>query len=229
MKKNKQSLFIVIEGTDGSGKAIQSAILLKKLQKQGYRCEVVDFPQYGQPSAFFVEQYLTGKYGDWQEVGPQRASLFYALDRYDVAKKIRKALRRNKIVLANRYVASNMGHQGAKFKNLAKRNEFFKWVYDLEYNILGIPKPDINIFLHVPAEIAYHLVFKKEKRKYLHGKKRDVHEKDIQHLREAERSYLSAMKLFPKDFKVVDCIKEGKLQSIEEISAKIWSVVKKYL
>ncbi len=224
-----KGLFIVLEGTDGSGKAVQSAVLLKHLQKIGYRCEIVDFPQYGQSSAFFVEEYLNGKYGGWKEVGPKRASLFYALDRYDVAKKVRKALGRGRIVLANRYVASNMGHQGAKILTSAKKKDFFKWVYDLEYNILGIPRPDLNIFLHVPAQIAYHLIWKKEKRKYLHGKKRDVHEKDLRHLYEAEKSYLTALKLFPRDFKMINCVNVDKLLTIEEIALKIWTIVQKYL
>ena len=224
-----KGLFIVLDGTDGSGNAVQSAILLKHLQKMGHRCEIVDFPQYGQPSAFFVEEYLNGKYGGWKEVGPKRASLFYALDRYDVAKKINKALSRGKIVLANRYVASNMGHQGAKISNLAKKKDFFKWVYDLEYNILGIPKPDLNIFLHVPAQVAYRLVWKKEKRKYLHGKKRDIHEKDLRHLYQAEKSYLMALRLFPRDFKVINCVRDDKLMSIEDIASRIWGMVKKYL
>lgn len=225
----KKGFFIVLEGTDGSGKTVQFKLLLGKLKKDGYKYQTVDFPQYGQPSAYFVEQYLTGKYGGWHEVGPYRASLFYALDRYEVSTKIKKALNKGKIVLANRYFGSNLGHQGAKINNRQERKRFFKWIYNLEYNILGIPKPDINLFLHVPANISYRLVAKKGKREYLKGKKRDIHEKDIQHLKQAERSYLQAIKLFPKDFVVIECAPERKLISIDAIAKKVWEVVKKRL
>jgi len=225
----KRGLFIVLEGTDGSGKTVQFRQLLKKIKNKGFKCQTVDFPQYGHPSAYFIEKYLTGKYGSWREVGPYRASLFYALDRYDVAYKIKKALSQGKVVLANRYVGSNLGHQGAKIKSLREKNKFFQWVYNLEYNIFKIPKPDLNLFLHVPAKIAYQLVAKKGKREYLRGKKRDIHEKDIQHLQEAEKSYLQAIKLFPKDFKIIECVLGGRLLDREQIAQKIWSVVKKYL
>lgn len=223
----KQGLFIVLEGTDGSGKTVQFEHLLKRLKKEGYKCQTVSFPQYGQPSAYFVEQYLTGKYGGWREVGPYRASIFYALDRYAASFKIRKALKQGKIVLANRYFASNLGHQGAKMNNRQERCRFFEWVYQLEFKILGIPKPDLNIFLHLPAKISYQLVAKKGAREYLHGKKRDIHEKDIQHLKQAEEAYLDAIKLFPKDFVIIECAPQGQLLSINEIADKIWRVIKK--
>lgn len=229
MIQKKKGLFIVLEGTDGSGKTVQFRRLLKRLKKEGYQCQTVDFPQYGQPSAYFVEQYLTGKYGTWHEVGPYRASLFYALDRFEAAKKIQQALNQGKIVLANRYFGSNLGHQGAKIKNNYQRKRFFNWIYNLEYNILGIPKPDLNLFLHVPAKISYQLIAKKGRREYLKGKKRDIHEKDIQHLRQAEQSYLQAIKLFPKDFKVIECAPKNKLLSIDEIAQKIWQIINSYI
>ncbi|MGC9049030.1 MAG: dTMP kinase [Patescibacteria group bacterium] len=222
----KRGLFIVSEGTDGSGKTVQLERLFKRLKKKGFKCQTITFPQYGQSSAYFIEQYLTGKYGGWREVGPYRASLFYALDRYQAAQKIKKALSQGKIVLANRYFASNLGHQGAKINNYQKRKEFFKWIYNLEYNILGIPKPDLNLFLHVPAKISYQLVAKKGKREYLRGKKRDIHEKDIKHLKRAEQSYLQAIKLFPKDFKIIECVSNDKLLSIDEIAQKVWDIIK---
>lgn len=222
----KRGIFIVLEGTDGSGKTEQFKRLLKRFQKEGLTYQTVDFPQYGQPSAYFIEEYLNGHYGNWQEVGPYRASIFYALDRFHKAAEIREWLRQGKIVLANRYMASNLGHQGAKIKNKKERRKFFRWLYDLEYRILGIPKPNLNLFLHVPAEIAYQLVAKKGKREYLKGKKRDIHEQDLQHLKLAEKAYLEAIKMFPRDFLLIECVSKQKLLSIEEISAIIWGIVK---
>lgn len=219
MEKGK---FIVLEGVDGSGKTEQFKILRKMLEKNGQKVQTFDFPQYGKPSSFFVEQYLNGNYGGWKEVGPYKASLFYALDRFDIALKIKQWLAEGFFVLSNRYVASNMGHQGAKISSEAERKKFIKWVHNLEFNILRIPKPDINFFLHVPSKIAYELTGRKGEREYLKGKKRDIHEADIKHLKAAEKSYLTAIKMFPNDFVKIECVKNGKLLTIQEISDLIW-------
>ena len=213
--------FVVLEGTDGSGKTEQFKLLLRALKQAGKKVLTVDFPQYGKPSAYYVEQYLHGVYGTWQEVGPMLASAFYALDRIDAARAIRAHLAKGGVVLANRYVGSNMGHQGAKIKNTVKRRELLKWIYDFEYNICRIPKPDINIFLHVPSRISYKLISRKGERAYLKGKKRDIHEADFNHLKQAEASYQDAVRLFPRDFKVIECAPDGKLLSIESIHQEV--------
>jgi len=228
MKKTKGK-FIVLEGTDGSGKTAQFWQLLKKLRKQKIEVRTLDFPRYGKPSSYFIEQYLSGKYGSWKEVGAYRASLFYALDRFAMSSKTKKWLEEGKTVISNRYVASNLGHQGAKIRNKLARQKFFKWVDNLQYNILALPRPDINIFLHVPAKIAYDLVDNKGKREYLHGKKRDIHEQDIEHLEQAEKSFLEVVKLFPRQFKLIECVEKEELLSIQEIEDKIWKNVKKFM
>ena len=225
----KKGVFIVLEGTDGSGKAAQLWQLLKRLKKHRVDVRTLDFPRYGKPSSYFVEQYLRGQYGTWQEVGAYRASLFYALDRFAVSSKIKEWLANGSIVIANRYVASNLGHQGVKIKNKAARKRFFDWVNDLEYKILSLPKPDIYVFLHVPATIAWNLIAHKGRREYLGCKKRDIHEQDILHLKQAERVFLEIVKLFPKEFVTVECVSQEKLLSIEQISEKVWQVVKKFL
>lgn len=225
----KEGKFIVLEGTDGSGKTEQFKRLTKRLKSKGYNVKTVDFPQYGRSSAYFVEQYLQGKYGSWKQVGPYKASIFYALDRFAVAPQIKKWLAQGYIVLSNRYTASNLGHQGVKIKTKKAREKFFHWVNDLEYTILSIPKPDINIFLHMPVKIAYGLIAQKGAREYLGSKKRDIHEQDITHLRIAENVYKEMIKVFNKDFKTVECVFRGKLLSIDEISEKMWKIIKKFL
>src|SRR5687767_3694346 len=110
-----RGIFIAIEGADGSGKGTQFKRLATRLARAGYDVAAFDFPQYNQPSSYFVRQYLNGKYGSAEEVGPYTGSLFYALDRYEAAPLIRKALEQGKVVLTNRFVGSNMAHQGAKF------------------------------------------------------------------------------------------------------------------
>jgi len=219
--------FIVIEGTDGTGKATQTQKLVEYLKKEGKQVETFDFPQYGQPSCHFVESYLNGKYGT--DVNPYTASLFYALDRYGASVKIKQALAEGKIVVSNRYVASNMGHQGAKIDDAKQRQDYFNWNDHLEYNILAIPRPDLNIVLHVPAEIAQNLVDQKGSRAYVGGQKRDLHEKDIAHLKRAEQVYLEMTKIFPENFTLINCMDKDKLMSIDEIHTKIVDVVKKLL
>lgn len=220
---------IIIEGTDGSGKSTQFKMLVRKLRRSGARVATFDFPQYEKPSSYFVREYLNGHYGGWKEVGPYRASVFYALDRFDVAPQIKRWLKEGRMVVANRYVASNMGHQGAKINSPAGRRAYFKWLSELEYGTLGIPKPDFTFVLHMPAGVAQKLVDQKGSREYIGGIKRDIHEADLNHLRQAEKTYLEMVKIFPREFKIVECVKKGKLLSPEVVHAKLWSLVAKHL
>lgn len=226
MKKGK---FIVIEGIDGSGKTRQFKMLTARLRKEGLKFETIDFPQYEKPSSYFVCEYLNGNYGTSEEVGPYKASIFYALDRFSAGKQISEWLKRGKIVISNRYVASNMGHQGAKIKSKNGKRKLFKWLDELEYGILKIPKPDLNIFLHMPAPIAQKLVDKKGAREYAKGVKRDIHEADLRHLRQAEQTYLYMVETFPKYFKIVECVKNGRILSWNEIHKVVWDMTKKVL
>lgn len=224
MKKGK---FIVIDGTDGSGKATQTELLVKRLRKEKCKVKIFDFPQYGQKSAGLVEEYLNGKYGTAQEVGPYRASIFYACDRYDASFKIKKFIEKGYVVISNRYVTANMGHQGGKIKDAKKRKKFFDWLYELEYGIFEIPKPDLNIILHVDAAVAQKLVDSKGARDYT-KKKRDLHEKDLKHLRDAEKVYLEIAKTM-KNFKLISCTEKGNIMSRETISDLVWKEVKKII
>ncbi len=225
MKKGK---FIVIDGTDGSGKATQTELLIKRLKKGGYPVRMVDFPQYGKKSAALVEEYLNGQFGSAREVGPYRASIFYACDRYATSFKVRKWLNEGKIVVSNRYVTANMGHQGGKIKNRKDRDKYFKWLYNLEYSLFDIPKPNLNIILHTDAAIAQKLVDKKGNRNYVGGKRRDLHEKDLEHLCDAEKVYLEIAKAFP-GFALVECTKDGRIMAREDIGKLIWDKAKKIL
>lgn len=212
----------MIEGTDGSGKGTQTDLLVERLKAEGHRVQSISFPRYGERSAAMVEDYLHGKYGTAEEVGAYRASIFYAADRYAASAEIRQWLAEGQIVIANRYVGSNMGHQGGKIFDPDERAKYFAWVRDLEYTIFGIPKPDVNLILHVPAEIAYALIEKKDDRAYLQGKKRDIHEADIAHLKAAEVSYLDMAERFP-EFTLVKCAPTNEIMSREAIHELIWS------
>ena len=221
---NKRGFFLVIDGTDGSGKTTQVDLLVKQAQTEGFAVSVFDFPQYSQPSAWFVEQYLNGKFGSLDEVGPFEAAVFYAVDRYAAKREIEDALQAGRLVISNRYLTASMGHQGAKIADSDRRQKFFQWLYKFEYEILGIPRPDLNIILHVPAEVAQGLVDKKGHRDYVGGQKRDLHESNLEHLKLAEQVYLQMAEQFPH-FSLVECFASGKLLSPEEIHAKIWQLV----
>lgn len=223
-----KGLFIMIEGTDGSGKSLQTAMLKDRLAKDGKQVEDISFPQYGNPSAAMVEEYLNGRLGTAEEIGPYRASIFFAVDRYAAASKIKNWLAEGKIVIANRYVGSNMGHQGGKIKDEIERKKFFDWDYELEYTIFEIPKPDVNIILHVTPEISQELVDKKDARGYLNGKKRDIHEDDLNHLKNAEAAYLQIARDYP-EFTLIECVQNGAIEKPETIHEKIYSLIEKQL
>ena len=216
-----QGVFLVIEGTDGSGKGTQFELLVNRLRKEGHDVETFDFPQYDNESSYFVREYLNGNYGTAEQVGPYTGSLFYALDRYEAAFKIRKALNAGKIVVANRFTGSNMAHQGTKFNNTEERMGYFLWLDAIEFQTLKIPRPTLSVVLRVPAEAAQKLVDKKEARKYT-NQKRDIHEADLNHLKKAVEVYDNLCQLFPKDFKQLDCTRNGELLDIDTIHNLIW-------
>ncbi len=221
-----QGKFIVIEGTDGSGKTTQFERLVLALP-ESVKLGTLDFPRHGEPPAYFVDKYLTGKYGG--DVGPYAASIFFAVDRFDIKLKIFQWFEEGRLILANRYVGSNMGHQGAKFETRAERKAFFEWLYNLEYEVFGIPKPDLNIILHAPAEISYGLVAKKSAREYLKGGERDMHEADLAHQKRAEQVYLEMAELFPRDFTVIECADNGKMLPPEVVHEKVWAAARKVI
>ncbi len=221
---SKKGIFIVIEGTDGSGKGTQLKLVTERLRTAGHQVETFDFPQYDQPSSYFVKRYLNGDYGTADEVGPYTSSLFYALDRFEAAPKIREALRAGRVVIANRFTGSNMAHQGTKIANAEQRRGFFIWLDNLEFEMLGIPRPDISFVLRVPAAISQQLVDQKGQRDYT-DKKRDLHEADLSHLERAVTVYDDMTQLFPKDFQRIDCVRGGQLLDVQTINMMLWEKI----
>lgn len=221
----QRGIFITIDGIDGSGKKTQADLLVSHLRKEGYAVELADFPQYGHKSAGAVEEYLNGVYGSAEEIGPYRASILFAVDRYAASAKIRAWLAEGKIVISNRYVSANMGHQGSRMHTREERQKFFTWLTDLEYGLFKIPKPDITLILHVSAATAQRLVDLKSQRAYLASeKKRDILENDLSHLKQAEDTYLEMVQLFP-EYTLIECEEHSTIAPIEIIAEKIWNVV----
>lgn len=223
MEKGK---FIVIEGTDGSGKGTQVKLLADKLTSEGVRFEVTDFPQYGKPSAFFVEKYLRGEFGTIDEIGPYKASYFYALDRFDKSFEMKKWLAEGTHIISNRYVTSSMGHQTAKLNTVEEQDTFLNWLDKLEYEDLGVPRPDLVVFLYVPPGVGQRLVAEKAAREYTQGKSHDIHEADLNHLTKASEAYKYIANKY--GWLQIDCVKDGQLMSPEEIHTLIFDAVSNY-
>lgn len=215
--------FIVIDGTDGSGKATQTALLVERMKKENLPVQAISFPQYNTKSSGPVEEYLGGKYGSADEVNPKVASILYAVDRFDASFTLRQHLNQGTHVIVDRYVGSNLGHQGSKIEDKEKRKEFYKWNRQLEFELFGIPIPDINIVLHVITDIS--LVLARKRGGWKANIKTDIHETNEAHLRKAEQTYLELTKLFP-EFKLISCQNDNKLLSREDIHEKVWNTIK---
>lgn len=219
-------LFIAIEGGDGSGKGTHSELLQQYFIGRGYDVTKLSFPRYGQDSAYYVERYLNGAYGQADDVPADLGVLPYALDRYAASADLRLALSgENAIVIADRYMASNLAHQGAKINDADERAIFYERTKVTEYGVLGIPKPDRTIVLVMPTEHMQSNVDKKAAREYT-AMKRDIHEADANHLEKAKSNFEELCSLFPAEFTAVYCTdKSGGMRPIDDIQAEIRSVI----
>lgn len=219
--------FIVIEGADGSGKATQQKLLIKRIRKD-FKKKVykADFPRY--EKSFFghlAGRYLEGEFGSLEDTSPYLSSLTFAGDRWQAKENIVKHLSLGEIVISNRYALANMAHQSAKLP-VAKRADFLKFLEKLEFGVYKIPREDINIFLEVPSEIGQKLVDKKEDRKYTKGKKRDIHEENLIYQKECLKMYKFLAKKYPERIRIINCCNDdGSLKTIEEIHQLVWDIV----
>lgn len=222
----RRGAFIAIDGTDGVGKATQTKLLAQALEGKNFTVRTVAFPRYGEKSASLVEDYLAGKFGALGDTKPYQCSIFYAVDRFAAQHDIRSWLAQSNIVIADRYVSANMGHQGAKLANPDDRDRFFAWAEDLEYRIFSLERPDITFILHVPAEISHALARSRQDLKG--GVANDIHENNLEHLQRAEQTYLEIARRFP-GFMIIECVEDGKLLSPETIHQRILDVVQTLL
>lgn len=214
---------IVIEGTDCSGKGTQSAKLYDRLVSEGYKVYKTSFPMYDTPTGKIIGGPYLGKESickGWFPEGANNvpgkvASLYYAADRLYNIDIINHYLDNDYIVILDRYVTSNMGHQAGKISNKEERFEMFKWLEKLEYDFLGLPRPDIKLFLHMPY------TYSKELQK--NRQELDELEKSEENMINAENAYLEMVELY--NFTKIECIDNEGLRSIEEIHKEIFKVV----
>ncbi len=213
---------IVVEGTDCSGKATHSKLLKERLTKEGYDVFSMSFPRYDTPTGKIVGGPLLGKdyicpsfFEDASTVPARVAGLYYAADRLCHADEIKKALDEGKIVLLDRYVESNMAHQGGKLATVEERSKLFEFYDQLEYGLLELPRPDGVIILHMPYEMAISLRDKRDE-------KPDDVEKSAIYLKNSEATYLELVEMF--GYKYVPCSENGEISSIEDIAENVYSV-----
>lgn len=216
---------IVIEGLDGSGKATQTARLYELLSARGVQVRRVSFPDYDSPSSALVKMYLNGEFGsDPGDVNGYAAAAFYAVDRYASFKKDwGKAYDDGAVILCDRYATSNAVYQMTKVPQ-CEREEYLRWLEELEYDRLGIPRPDLVIYLDVPTDISQSLM----SRRYDGDEsKKDLHERNLAYLAQCgESARYSAMKL---NWNVISCVRDGKMRSIDDISAEIAKLTDKLI
>ena len=260
----KKGKLIVVEGTDGSGKTVQTRLLVKKLSKEGYQVQMTDFPQYGK--SFFanmIEKYLKGEFG-WpqalrnhlkihplptekssfsnipdddeaeyvkskpDEVNPYLTSILYAGDRWEAKNQMYKWLDEGNIIISNRYVCSNMAHQGAKISDAREREKFFEWIEELEHNVYAVPRADLTIYLHVPIEISQQLIKTREKESEGLKSEADLHEEDAGYLKRVQEAYVDLAN-GNGNWCTIECTKDNHIKSREEIAEEVWNNVKKIL
>lgn len=214
---------IVIEGTDCSGKETQTKLLEKRLKERGKKCIRFDFPNYKTPTGKIVGGAYLGK----PEIGPclfeegavnvdpHVVCLYYAADRKYSLPEIQKYLDQDYNVILDRYTTSNLAHQGSKIHEKDERFNMYQWIDKLEYWLLKLPKPDKTIFLHVPYENNLEL---RKSRKDI-----DEHEKSLDHLKHTEEAYVELAELY--NWSTIECIKDGKLRTIEDISDEVLKIV----
>ena len=216
---------IVIEGLDGSGKSTQLELLPKKLKARGTDCRTVSFPQYESDSSALVKMYLRGDFGTHpDDVNPYAASAFYTVDRYASYKSVwGDYYNAGGTVVAGRYTTSNAIHQASKLDS-SKWEDFLSWLYDFEYNKIGIPKPEKVIFLDMPVEVSQKLL---SKRYDGDNSKKDIHESDTNYLDNCRKAALFTAEF--SGWETIPCSKDGEPKTIEEISEDVLkSVLKIY-
>ena len=222
MSKGK---LIVFEGTDGSGKATQSKLLLERLQREGFDCRPLTFPRYGKPSAAPLEEYLHGAYGSHPEaVNAYAASTFFAVDRYaSYQQDWGKYYESGGILVADRYTTSNAVHQSSKLLE-GERQAFLKWLFDFEYRLLQLPEPTLVFYLDVPTEITEKMMRCREAQTNTTA---DIHEQDDGYLRACRRA---AQKTAEEcAWHCIDCSQNGEMRNAGDIHEEIYRCVRELL
>lgn len=215
---------IAIDGTDASGKQTQSELLYKKLTERGIRARLISFPAYDKPSSELVKMYLGGAFGkEPGDVNAYAASVFYAADRFatfrtDWGRDYNDGV----VMIADRYVSSNMIHQASKCATDAEKNKFIAWLEELEYGHFGLPRPDAVLFLDMPTETALELMRERANKIDNSGSK-DIHESNAEYLRKSHDNALYISKL--RGWTHIPCVRDGAVRGITDINREVTETV----
>ena len=209
---------IVIEGTDGSGKSTQFRLLTQRIQEAGYEFQKLVFPQYAEESSALIRMYLKGEFGTSpSDVSSYAASAFFAVDRYASYKKVwGKWYEEGGLVLSDRYTTSNAVHQASK-ESPENQKEFLRWLYEFEYDKLGLPRPDLTIYLDVPTDFTEKMMRRREADTNTSA---DIHEQDLDYLATCRRTGKAAAEYY--NWTIIDCVRDGQMRSIEDIHEEIY-------
>jgi len=216
---------IVIEGTDGSGKSTQFQALTQRLSQEGKEFKTLVFPQYSEPSSALIRMYLGGEFGEKpSDVNAYAASAFYAVDRYASYKKgWGQWYDGGGLIVSDRYTTSNAVHQASK-EPIHARGEYLRWLYEFEYDRLGLPRPDLTIYLDVPTEYTEKLL---RSREAATNTQADIHEKDMAYLATCRETGRAAAAFY--GWTVIKCVRDGVMRSIEDIHNEIYGYVQQCL
>ena len=224
-ESDTEGRLVVVCGIDGSGKTYQSKKLAGRLKKQDVQARYVEFPRYSE--GFFgglIARYLRGELGSEDGgISPHLASLPFACDRWEFSSRIRQWLEEGEIVICNRYVSANMAHQGGRIESESARREFYRWVEKMEYEVFGVPRPGVHLWLDIMPEHALMLLEKKGHRDYLQDGT-DIHENQ-RHLLLAREAYAELARR-ASDWVRIQCSGENGPEPPERVADCIWEQIK---
>jgi len=217
-----KGILITLEAGDGSGKATQTRLLAEHLQREGHRVHLVSFPDYAADASVPVRMYLRGDFGTHPgDVNAYAASTFFAVDRFaSYRMKWQKYYEQGDIIIADRYTTSNMVHQAVKLPDAAERNAFLDWLWDFEFTKLGLPVPDLVLFLDMEPGAADKLI---AARAEAAGTKKDIHERDPEYLHRCHAAYKELTDRY--GWKRIICSRDGEPLPIDTIAERVYAAV----
>jgi len=217
---------IVIDGADGAGKATQTRMLVERLRAEGRVVETMDFPQYTQNTfGKLIRECLDGARGDFLQVDSRIASTLYAADRFESKETIKGWLDAGSMVILDRYVSSNMLHQGAKLTNPEELESFLVWLDHIEHEIFGVPRPERIVYLDVPLAVRATLMAQSvAAQKHGQGTKLDLAEMDVSHQEAAESRAKQIIEL-RNNWVRIECVREGALRTADDIHEEVYARV----
>lgn len=218
MSKGK---LIVLEGIDGSGKSAQYRCLCDRMEKNNIDYNHIVFPRYEKDSSALIRMYLSGQFGSRPgDVNPYAASTFYAVDRFaSYREDWGKVYESGGLILSDRYTTSNAVHQGSKLPE-SELPGFFEWLYDLEYVKMGLPKPDLVIYLDVDVETSLRRMAKRQEKTNTHA---DIHEKDVEYLCRCLKTARKAADYY--GWVSIDYLKDGAEREVDEKNLEIFNII----